>query len=307
MPALCAATTTQPSPTRPITTTAAALPMAHPCRRRSGARAASTPLTESSRNSSSAILTSDACCGAAREIFPQAAADQPFNRLRHAFGDVRERPRFEVDHRRQRGRRRVATKRALARQHLVENRAEGKDVRPRVDLLAFRLFGRHVGDGAENRALPVSMAGLHARLVADSRRGRLRRSLASPKSRILITTLVGHHDVAGLEIAMDDAGRVGGGERIGDLDAVAQRIGQRAALRSESVCRAFAASTSSIAMILGPVGRPDVVDGDDVRVIERRGELGFLHEPAAALLVGDQAGRQNLERDRRPRRASCAS
>jgi hypothetical protein len=40
-----------------------------------------------------------------------------------------------------------------------------------------------------------------------------------------------------------------------------------------------------------------IEDGDDVRVLERRGELGFLHEPAAALVVGDQAWRQNLERD----------
>ena len=49
--------------------------------------------------------------------------------------------------------------------------------------------------------------------------------------------------------------------------------------------------------ILGLVGRPDIEDGDDVRVMEGRGELGLLHEPPAALLVGDQAGRQNLECD----------
>ena len=31
--------------------------------------------------------------------------------------------------------------------------------------------------------------------------------------------------------------------------------------------------------------------------MERGGKLRFLHEPAAPVLVGGQAGRQNLERD----------
>src|SRR2546428_10237892 len=34
--------------------------------------------------------------------------------------------------------------------HLVEQRAEGEDVRPRVQLLAFRLLGRHIGHGSND-------------------------------------------------------------------------------------------------------------------------------------------------------------
>ena len=39
------------------------------------------------------------------------------------------------------------------------------------------------------------------------------------------------------------------------------------------------------------------MNGDDVRVIERRGGLRLLHEPAAAILVRDAVGGQYLDRD----------
>ncbi len=46
-----------------------------------------------------------------------------------------------------------------------------------------------------------------------------------------------------------------------------------------------------------PVGFVHVVDDGDVRVLDRRGGLGFLHEPAAAIGVVDQILGQDLERD----------
>ena len=83
---------------------------------------------------------------------------------------------------------------------------------------------------------PVSTGRLHAGLVAGADEAMLDAAWRdrSPGSS---PALVGDHDVARLEIAMDDAGAVGGGERIGDLDAVAQRIGDAQALVSESACR----------------------------------------------------------------------
>ena len=45
------------------------------------------------------------------------------------------------------------------------------------------------------------------------------------------------------------------------------------------------------------VGRLDFVNGDDVRVIQRRGGVRLLHESAAAILVADTIGRQHLDRD----------
>ena len=43
------------------------------------------------------------------------------------------------------------------------------------------------------------------------------------------------------------------------------------------------------------VGRLDLVNGDDVRVIEGRGGVCFLDKPAAAILVADAVGRQYLD------------
>jgi hypothetical protein len=45
---------------------------------------------------------------------------------------------------------RVASERAPAGRHLVKDHAEREQIRPRVDRFAFRVLGRHVGDGAEN-------------------------------------------------------------------------------------------------------------------------------------------------------------
>ena len=44
------------------------------------------------------------------------------------------------------------------------------------------------------------------------------------------------------------------------------------------------------------LGRFDFVNGDDVWMIERRGGLRLLHEPAAAILVGQAVGGQHLDR-----------
>ena len=46
----------------------------------------------------------------------------------------------------------VALERALARQHFVEHAAERPHVAPLVGLASLRLFGTHVGGGAENHA-----------------------------------------------------------------------------------------------------------------------------------------------------------
>ena len=45
------------------------------------------------------------------------------------------------------------------------------------------------------------------------------------------------------------------------------------------------------------VGLGDVVDGDDVGVVERRGRLGLLHETPLALRVGHLVGGEDLDGD----------
>ena len=46
----------------------------------------------------------------------------------------------------------------------------------------------------------------------------------------------------------------------------------------------------------------DVVDCQDVRVIERRGGLGFLREPTQPIRIRGEVGRKDLDRDFTPER-----
>jgi hypothetical protein len=46
-----------------------------------------------------------------------------------------------------------------------------------------------------------------------------------------------------------------------------------------------------------PVAFPDVVDGDDVRVVHRGGDARFIEEAGAEDVVGGDLGRQHLQRD----------
>ena len=63
------------------------------------------------------------------------------------------RGRIRMENRANQARRRRALKRALPCRHLVDNRAEGKDVGARVGLSPLELFRRHVGIGAQHGAL----------------------------------------------------------------------------------------------------------------------------------------------------------
>ena len=47
------------------------------------------------------------------------------------------------------GRGRIASKRLNASRHLVKHAAKAEQVRAGIEFLSQRLFGRHVGDGAE--------------------------------------------------------------------------------------------------------------------------------------------------------------
>ena len=77
---------------------------------------------------------------------------------------------------------------------------------------------------------------------------------------------------------MDDAGRVGFGEALGNLDGEIEHSlrGQRLS-RSEQLAEGFSLDELH-GDVEGAVGLADVVDGQDVRVVQRRGGTGFLLE-----------------------------
>ena len=94
---------------------------------------------------------------------------------------------------------------------------------------------------------------------------------------------------------MHDPREVRGGERLADLRGVAQRLVERQAARDRPVERLALDEFHRDEVQL--VGAVDLVDGDDVGVVERRGRAGLVLEAAAPLVVRGQLRRQQLERD----------
>ena len=122
-------------------------------------------------------------------------------------------------------------------------------------------------------------------------------SLARPKSRILTSPSLGDEEVLRLQVAVDDAAPVRGGQAARDL----LRRGS-SALRSGSGPRDNRAAQRLAVEQLGdhvrlPVGGADVVDRDDVGIVERRGGARLLLEAVQPVGVGGEVGRQHLDGD----------
>ena len=89
--------------------------------------------------------------------------------------------------------------------HLVHEQAKGKEIGAKVDVVAPNLLGRHVGRRADQRA--------------GQRQPRVRQILHAGDAEIedLHHAGVAAHDVFRLQIAMDDAVRMSGGQRPREL------------------------------------------------------------------------------------------
>ena len=98
-------------------------------------------------------------------------------------------------------------------EHLVEHDAQRVQVGARVDLATQRLFRRDV------LARPEHAAGL--------RQTRLLQRTGDPEIGHAHPAVVADQDVAGLQIAVDAAPRVGGGEAVRDLRRDRDRVGDR--------------------------------------------------------------------------------
>ena len=98
-----------------------------------------------------------------------------------------------------------------ARKHLVEDDPQGPDVGSGVDVLAEELLGRHVGDGPDGAAGP-GQAGLAGDLGQAE--------IGDPGDALLRD-----EDVGRLDVAVDDAVRMGGGQAVGDLGGEGERLG----------------------------------------------------------------------------------
>ena len=100
---------------------------------------------------------------------------------------------------------------------------------------------------------------------------------ARPKSSTFTEPLAAHHDVRGLEVAVDDALVVGGRQRFGQCRADRhEAVDRHPALGDELVERL--ALDELHRQEVDAVGLLDGVDGDDARVIERGEGLGLALE-----------------------------
>ena len=178
--------------------------------------------------------------------------------------------------RRHRVARRVALERLLAGEQLVEDRAEGEDVRAVVDRQPADLLGRHVAHRAHDRAgLGVAAAGARrrARLLGRSRVD----ALGQAEVEDLDVAVVRHEDVLGLQVPVDDALAVRGGEALRDLERPVDRLLLRHGRAVE-----LAAQRLALEQLRHGVGdavvRAEVEDREDVRMRERGDGLGLALE-----------------------------
>ena len=170
------------------------------------------------------------------------------------------------------GDRRVGLEGHLAREHLVEDDAEGVEVARGADLAAHRLLRRHVPRRAEHRARP----GDHIR----------RRGPGYAEIGDFHVACSGHEHVLGLYVPVDQAPLVRRPEGVGDLDGHGRGgVRGQGPVPDDAVFESTAGHVFH-GYVVAPVFRNSpVVDLDDVRVGERRDAQGLAPEPLDELLV----------------------
>ena len=156
-------------------------------------------------------------------------------------------------------------------EQLEDDGAHREDVAPVVDRQPAHLLGRHVVEAADERAG-----------VGDPRIGQLRDAEVQdlqPAAPLL------HHQVGGLDVAVDDAEGVGVGQPVAELFEEPELAGDRGRLpppdpRRQRLAVDVLHGDEGLALLLA-----DVEDADDVLVLEDAGGIGFLHEAPPDLFV----------------------
>ena len=191
----------------------------------------------------------------------------------------------------------LAGKRPPAGEHLVEHAAKRPDVGARVGLLALHHLRRHVLKRAEDGALrrqrsrPGGRGGDGEGAAAVDRAGHDLRQTEIEQ----LHTRGGDHDVAGLQVAMQDALAVRGVEGAGDLHRPGQRLRDGHGSLGNSIGECF-----TLEMLhheeAGAALLAHVEQGADVGVAQLRDGARLPLEPLAELRRRGDERRQYLDR-----------
>ncbi len=183
----------------------------------------------------------------------------------------------------------------LTGRHLVENDTERKEIGARIETLSAHLFGSHVGHRPEN--FPGLRDGEIGRGL-DVIGGQLGRAGPFGETEVqdFHAALGRDHDVAGLQIAVDHASLVSGGQCARDLKREIDH-----AFDGGDVAFEKRVERSPLDELHGEEANASVfLDGvkdDDVRVIERGDGARFALEPREARRVGGERGGKHFDRD----------
>ena len=159
-----------------------------------------------------------------------------------------------------------------------------------IDVLTPELLGGHVRNRPNHGSLGGDWRGLRDRLVPGDFLG----NLGQPEVEHLHATVPGEHHVGRLEVAVDDALVVGGGQRIGDGDAAVKDPRQGKAVGGDDLVQALAfdqfhREKAHAGVFLHGIER------DDVRMVQARDRLRFALEALEAGGVGGHVGGKDLE------------
>ena len=119
--------------------------------------------------------------------------------------------------------------------------------------------------------------------------------LREPEVEHLHRAVGANHDVGRFQIAMNDATGMRRRQRVGDRNGNPEYLAEPQAVPRNERVQALPTHVLHHDEIVA-VCRLDLVDGDDVRVVQRRGGVRFLDKPAPAIVVADTISRQYLDR-----------
>jgi len=191
----------------------------------------------------------------------------------------------------------VAAERQRAGGHFIEDGAKREKVSARVEFLAGDLLGGHVSNGAESGARAGEMF-RHVESGGGDVFGSfgIAEDFGEAEVEHLCYASASNKDIAGFDVAMDDAFGVSGVEGVSDFNGQRQQSLHGHGTTGDLVLQRHALKElhgdEGVAVLLA-----NVVDGANVGMIEGRGSLGFAPKASESMRIASDIGREEFQGD----------